>query len=236
MSSDGISHTSEVISVTELSRESLAVVLRAFLNGQIMAFDLDDQLDVFRGSDDPVIQYVISAVWFHYDDCADHLQCLDREEWNFFQRLLLLLASDWTLETKSSRIFSFQQVVAAASLALFVFFAVQLGWGSQLLVLAVPFGAVSMLLWRTRSLLSTDSYQVASEPFAGRCDIRQAYLSTGFRKMRYPGLVADRQIRSPFMDRFYHLYWHVVWLLLSPVVLFVQAFPRTHSLVRARPL
>jgi len=217
-------------------RESLAATIRAFLDSEITAFEFDERLEDFRDSEDPVLQYVAVAVWHYYDDCDDHLVCMNREEWNFLQRLLLMLSSDCTLEIQSQRIWSFRQLIAAACLIVFIVFAVQAGWGHHLLVLAVPFGAISMLLsWLRRSAPApTDPYQSAIDPFASLSDLRHAYRSTAFRKIRYPASVAGRRIRSPFMDRFNWFYVHVVWLLLSPVALFMQSLPRTETQVRVK--
>jgi len=214
-------------------RELLATVIRGFLDNQITAFEFDDRLESFRGSQDPVIQYVSAAVWHYYDDCRDHLVCLNREEWNFLQRLLLLLSSDCVLAVQSQRLWSVRQLIAAACLAVFVYSAAQVGWGSHLLLLAGPFGVISMLLSRERraASVSTELCQSAIHPFASLSDLRDVYRSTRFRKMRYPSSVSDCRIRSPLMDRFYQCYFRVVWLLLSPAALFMQTLPRTETRV-----
>lgn len=221
---------------SEPTRENLASVIRAFLGSEITAFEFDEQLDEFRDSHDPVVQYVTDAVWYHYDDCDDHLVCTSKPEWDFLQRLLLLLASDCTIERESRRIWSLRQVIAAISLAAFTYFAVRSGWGYHLLLLAVPFGVISMLLAYTRPSppVSSDPYRPIIFPFASFSDLERAYRSTVFRKTRYPKSLSDRQIRSPFMYTFHTLHSHVMWLLLAPFPLFVQCFPRIDTDVRAK--
>ena len=73
-------------------RESLSALIQAFLAGEITAFEFDERLDPYRDSNDPVIRHVVEAVWYHYDDCHDHLVCLSKSQWDYFQRLLLVLA------------------------------------------------------------------------------------------------------------------------------------------------
>ena len=62
------------------SRQELASTIQAFLASEITAFEFDDRLDAFRSSNDPVIQYAVEAVWHFYDDCDDHLVCLEKPE------------------------------------------------------------------------------------------------------------------------------------------------------------
>lgn len=110
------------------------------------AFEFDEQLDEFRNAGDPVIDYVVNSVWFHYDDCDDHLVCFNKQQWDFFQRLLLVLASDCQVESDVVAELFWRQPVAAAALLASAGFAWQLGWGYHLLILAVPFGLVSIAI------------------------------------------------------------------------------------------
>lgn len=221
---------------TEPTRQALASVIRAFLNSESMAFEFDEQLDAFCDSSDPVIEYVVDAVWYHYDDCDDHLVCLSKQQWDFFQRLLLLLASDCVVETESRRIWSLRQVIAATSLAVFTYFAVQAGWGYHLLLLAVPFGAISMLLSQTRPAppVESDPYLPIIFPFESLSDLARTYRSSLFRKTQYPKSLSNRQIRSPDRVAFEHFLSQVMWLLLSPFPLFAQCFPHFETDVRVK--
>ena len=134
------------------TRDALAKVIRAFLASEITAFQFDEQLDPFRDSNDCVIRHVVDAVWYHYDDCDDHLVCFSKQQWDYFQRLLLVLASDCRIEMESVRAWSLKQLIAAISLCLFLTFAHQSGRGYHLLILSIPFGVVSIALslWRPR--------------------------------------------------------------------------------------
>lgn len=218
------------------SRSNLAGTIESFLAGDLSAFEFDDRLDAFRESDDPVIQVVTTAVWYYYDDCDDHLVSLSKPEWDYFQRLLLLLASDCKVDTQTRRVWSLRQLVAAVSLILFIYFAAETGWGRHLLVLAIPFGVISMLLCYVdrEPRTQVDPYQPIICPFATLSDLEVAYRSSQFRKTRYPKEIAGRSIRSPFMDGFHQLYAHIVWLLLSPIPLLLQSFPETETQSLAR--
>lgn len=211
------------------TREDLADLMRRFLADEITAFQFDEQLDVFHDADDEVIRYVAEAVWYHYDDCDDHHVCLSKEEWNYFQRLLLLLSSDCRIDTQRHRHWTWRQPVAAVSLAMFVCCALSLGWGYHLFAVAIPFGGVSMLLsgFRHHPRLSDDPLEPILFPFASMSDLETAYRSSTFRKARYPVTMAGRRIRSELMEFLYLVQFRLTWLILSPVALAFQMWPET---------
>jgi hypothetical protein len=211
-------------------------LIQAFLSSEITAFQLDRGLDDFRCSDDPVIRHVVHAIWFRYDDCDDHVVCLSKDQWDYIQRLLLILASDCRVETQTERRWTVKQLIAAVSLCVFAGFALKLGWGHHLLIVAMPFGFVSMALsrWHRRSESSDDPYESIIYPFATFSDLATAYYSSTFRKTQYPRHLEDRSIRSPFMSAFWQLYFYTTWLLFSPVPLLFQSLPERQSRTRFR--
>ena len=218
------------------SRASLAALLQSFLASEITSFQFDDQLDAFRDSDDPVIRHVVDAVWYHYDDCDDHLVCFSKQQWDYFQRLLLVLASNCRIETESKRQWSLKQLIAAMSLCMFGFLALQLGWGYQLLILSVPFGFISIALsfWQPKVKPNPDPFAAAISPFATFVDLATAYQSSSFRKTRYPKHISKRTIRSPFMEAFWRLHSYTMWLLLSPFPLLSQSIPAMQTETRIK--
>ncbi len=218
------------------TRAGLAALIRSFLDGEIKAFDFDERLDAFRSTSDPVMEHVAYAAWFHYDDCVDHYACLSKEEWDYFQRLLLLLESDCAIETTRRRIWSVRQLLAAVALCVFVYFAVHAGWGQHLLILAMPFGVISILLADAprQTQVPDDPYEPIIHPFASLSDLEAAYHSVAFRKTQYPKHLRANIIRSPSMDRIHMLYSHVIWLMFSPIVLLFQTFPQNGSRTTAR--
>ena len=220
--------------VKEPSRESLSRLIQAFLGSEITAFEFDERLDHFRDSSDPVIRHVVDAIWFHYDDCKDHVVCLSKQQWDYFQRLLLVLASDCRIDTQTNRSWSIKQLIALLSLGSFVYFALRLGWGNHLFLLNIPFGFVSVALsyWRRPTEQKHDPYQSIIFPFATFRDLETAYRSSTFRKTQYPKHLEARSIRSPFMAAFLQLQTYAMWLMLSPFPLLFQALPEIHSQCR----
>ena len=217
-------------------RAGVATLIRQFVNEQLTAFEFDDALEPFRDSSDPIVLFATEAVWHFYDDCDDHLVALEKPDWDYLQRLLLLLESDCRLERKQSRLWSWSQFVAAAALIGFIWAALHLGWGRHLLIVSIPFGIVSIAISFLRPAPAQLDYPLASMicPFATLGDLRSAYESVAFTKQRYPKQLSNRRIRSQFMETFLWIHMCVVWLILSPFPLAAQTFPRTITDTRAR--
>ena len=218
------------------ARNSLAELIRRYLDEEIKAFDFDDALDDFRGSGDDAVRFVSDALWYHYDDCDDHLVVLSKPEWNYFQRLLLLLESDSSVRFTHSRHWTYLQLLAAALLLLCVGIVAKTGLGYHLLVFFIPFGIGSIAISHVRRPPEDfGPYDAIITPFESLCDLRTVYENTCFRKVRYPSELAKRAIRSPFMNWFFVAYYYICWCLLAPVPLLFQCLPTATSSVKISP-
>jgi len=216
-------------------RARLSGLIQRFLNGDITAFQFDEALDEFRGSNDSVIAFTVDALWYFYDDCDDHHVALPKWQWDYIQRLLLLLASNCTVHTQSKWCWSWTQLAAAVCLALFVVLAIQVGWGAHLLIASIPFGMASIALSKVprATPFSADPLTHIIHPFATFADLRTAYEAVQFQKARYPRDIGDRRIRSEFSDRLNSVELHAGWLVLAPLPLLFQMFPHKATLTVA---
>lgn len=218
-----------MMTVDRDSRNKLTGIIQAFLAGDLGAFEFDEALFAdFDKGDDPTIEFIVSALWFHYDDCVDHDVALSRQEWDYFHRLLLVLASDAHIEVASQRIWCPPQLAAAIGLIGFVYCTFWLSFGSHLLVVAIPFGLLSILLsfWREHYTPAQSTQEANLFPFSSMSELLALRRSISrFVKQRYPAELGDKQIRTETMERILWFQWHVVWLLLSPIALFFQTLP-----------
>jgi len=214
-----------------VQRDGLAGLIRQFLSEQSTAFEFDEALDDYRQSADPTVRFVTDAVWYHYDDCDDHMVVLSKPEWDFFQRLLLLLESDQQIVTTSTRRWSWTQLVACTSLLAFGWCIWHFGCGQHLLVFSIPFGIVSIFVSFVRNRTrSTGPYDYILVPFRTFSDLSAAHKSAAaFTKERYPRHLANRKIRSRVAEFGMRLQLYAAWLLLAPIPLFVQTFPMTET-------
>lgn len=85
-------------------RDELIAILNRYLDEEISAFEFDEQLaDLDERTEDETVCSAITSLCFFYDDITDHKVVAGKEAWDFFQRLLLLLKSDFVLEEQSRR-------------------------------------------------------------------------------------------------------------------------------------
>jgi hypothetical protein len=165
-------------------------------------------------------------LWYHYDDCQDHKVVASKEEWDYFQRLLLILKSDAELQHHSRRVWSSSQVGAGLALAGFVWCATSWGWGENLLILAIPFGAFSILISQTRRRLHRDDHH-SHYPFEsiGQLAAVRRQVGAAFSKRRWPTHLESRAIRSRTSAFGVALQFYSAWLVLGPLALLWQLLP-----------
>lgn len=223
--------------IDRIARDELIDLINSYLSEQITAFSLDERLEPFRDSEDSAVRFVSRAMWYHYDDCDDHLVVVSKPEWNFLQRLLLLLASNSTVIEQRHRQWSWTQPIAAILLfgCLYVTYLAGLGW--HLLVFFVPFGLASIVLSRFRfPRIERHPYDMIVSPFATVQDLHIAYNGAiGFSKRQCPEQIASRLIRSPSVSRFYFVQSLVIWAIYAPLPLLVQCFPIRHDSTQVCP-
>lgn len=218
------------------SRNHLARLIRRYLDEEIKAFDFDEALDEFRESNDDAVRFVADALWYHYDDCDDHLVVLTKPEWNYFQRLLLLLESNSTVRFTHSWNWSYLQLPAAALLLVCLGIIIRTGFGGHLLIFFIPFCICSIVIsYLRRPNEELSPYDAIIMPFESLGDLRIAYENTPFRKVRYPRELAKRMIRSPFMNWFWMIHSYICWAMLAPIPLLFQCFPSKSSSVKISP-
>ena len=222
----------------QASAERLEVAqrIRRFLAGELTAFEFDEALDQYRDSVDPVVRYVVWEVWFYYDDIDDHMVRLDKPQWDYIQRLLLLLSADCRLESQMVRTWSRTQFVAAACLVLLVFAMLKLGWGLHLLAITFPLGVVSILLSRCSRPhpIERDPFGPIIAPFATLSDLHRACIAVGFQKNRFPRELYGTTWSTRVGHKVRLSLSYLAWLLYSPFVLLFQCLPRTHVTTVAR--
>lgn len=226
------------MAVNREHREQLVHVIDQYLHEELTAFEFDDKIFELRyQTTDETIQHVVDFLWQFYDDCEDHKVVLDRVGWNCWQRLRLLLKSEASLNCTTKRIWSTAQIVAAVALAAFFWLASYAGFGEQLMIVAIPFGIVSIILskWRSRLYRPYDG-DVTLYPFSSVGQLLWVGHSVReFRKEQYPLHVASRRIRSRLGNFGLWLNTYSSWLLYSPIALCAQLLPVSVTVRRVIP-
>ena len=211
-------------------RDRLVEVINRYLNEELTAFKLDEALsEIGTKTKDKTVEQVVQLLWCHYDDVEDHKVVATKEEWDYFQRLLLILKSDAEIvQETGERKWTARQAVAAVCLVLFGLAVAKTGFGYHLLVVTMPLGLVSMLLshWRSRDEARRLHDQTALMPFGSVSELLSLRRKVrNFVKARYPARLGSRQIRGPVSAAAMWLHFGAVWLIFSPVALAFQMLP-----------
>jgi len=215
--------------IDRVAREKVTAAFEDFLDDKIMAFEFDERLQEIDSADQTVNE-VVRAAWFHYDDCTDHKVRWSKEEWDYFQRLLLILRSDAELSPSHSRAkhWSWDHAVAWLACAAFAGTVLITGWSWQLFPLVALFGILSISIdaYRQRQVRKPTPDEIACFPFESISQIRWLLRQTpGFQKRKCRPELAGRAIRSEAAEGFNWTLSYCSWMLLSPVALLIQGFP-----------
>ena len=230
--------------VDRTARDAMADEIERYLNEEIAQQELDRSLrGIVAVSSDETLKVVQDHIWQYDSDNGEHLVA-GKDEWDFFQRLLLVLRSEGRIEVTNHRpCQTARQSVALCSLG--VYFCVLLGgdlWESWHLV-AIPFGGVSVFLfiWGLRDAEPHDSNTLGPLwPFASLTEIlavRRAvpsFVKRRFKEVPYTTSIGEI-LATPLVCLYGALLLvlaAVAWLMLSPVVLLCQALPKDWSTSR----
>lgn len=220
------------------SRDRLVNAINRFIDGAMTAFALDDEIfGILHASKDATVEHVVRSLWLHYDDCKDHLAGLSKEEWDYFQRLILLLESDAEIERVSQRKWSIRQLVAGLGLIGFGLCILQFGIGWHLFGFALAFGPISIALsyWRNRSEMPHAQKRFGLTPFSSLSELRAIRKAVaGFSKRKYPAGSKTRNVHSRLMTMVVWLQTCVLWSFISPLILLFQTLPEKEMQTRIR--
>ena len=220
------------------NRSRLVAVITRYMNEEVMAFAFDNEIfQICNASDDATVRFVVTSLWFHYDDCKDHLAGLSKEEWDYFQRLILLLESNSEIERVVRRRWSLRQIIAVVALLGFGLCVVWLGFGWHLFGVALAFGPVSILLarWRSYSDMKQTKEQLGLLPFSSFAELRATRKTTvGFSKRKYPSHVETRKVHGRLMVAAAWMNGMVLWSFVSPLILLFQTLPEKETTTRIR--
>jgi len=212
------------------ARNKMASALRSYMDEEITAFQLDEVLNrISEATKDETVKDISFILYFYYDDIENHKIVASKEEWNYFNRLLLLLESDGEYECINHRtLWHPRQAVAAVCLGIFCGLAVYTGFGAHLLIYAIPFGFVSMAIswWGDHVNRRRYTADRVITPFPSVNSIIAVRRRVpGFRKRQYPKKLARRQIRGWLSAATLRLNGDVIWLILAPLILLFQMLP-----------
>jgi len=215
--------------VDRVARDRMVAAIQNFLEEKITAFQFDEALDKANEvTKDKTVHELRFALWFFYDDITDHLIRGNKTAWDALCRIQLLLKSDSEI-TYGRRVcrWRLRHAIAAILFALFLVLAWKVGWGTQLFLLAIPFGFASILLakWRRATEPPPVPAEIRLAPFPTMASLWEVRRRTTFSKKPYPAALQGRTIRTPLSNRLAQTRTNFGWLLFGPLILLFQMLP-----------
>jgi len=202
------------------ARKKLVAALDAYMNEQTSSGQLQDILDGIT-TEDPTVQGVAEQLGFHVDYFREHKIVASKEEWDYFNRLRLLLQSDGEMKTRFR--WHWRQGAAFLALTAFIGYIIVTGWGRHLLFAMIPLGLVSLLLTWLRFPVHVDK---SLYPFPSiACLLKLRRRVKDFARRRYPAELAQRRIRPRREEIVTAIPYILLCLLLSPLVLAIHMLP-----------
>jgi hypothetical protein len=210
------------------ARDKVAGALRAYMAEEIGASEFDDRISEVHDSKtgDRTAVSVVVELWGYYDDLKDHKIVADKQDWDCFNRLLLVLESDAEFEeTRGSLRWGPVQAVAAVSLAVFAFTLARIGFRHELYWWTGALGLLWLLLQKVEGS-GLSRQEETTFPFESVQILMRVRRSVpAFERRRYPGHLRRRSIRGPIASAAMWIPWVAALPWLSPLLLLAEAWP-----------
>jgi len=215
--------------INRTDRDSLINYINQYISEEISAFDLDDSLmEIADKTDDETVKIVSEYMWYFYDDLKDHNIVATKEEWDLFQRFILLLKSDEKLIEIESKKYTVRQIFSLILLCIFFFAWWKFGWNVQLLMTSMVLGVFSIIISFWKRVEEQKNSELIPEifPFENFSHLMKIRKNNSrFKKKKYNRKLESQRVRSPIVDILKHLRYRISWLIYSPIVLLFQSLP-----------
>lgn len=222
--------------ITRSDRDSLISLIKKYTSEKIGAFDLDESLaELADKTKDETVSIVSNYLWYFYDDFEDHSIVASKEDWDLFQRFILLLKSDEELRLIEQKKYTIRQVLSAILLCIFCIAWWQFGWEFELLITSAFLGVFSIFIsfWKQKEEQNNTDDISELFPFNSFQQLMRIRKKQElFQKVKYNYKLEKKRIRSPEDDALMHLRSRLLWLIYSPVVLLFQSFPEEKTQIK----
>lgn len=214
------------------ARDAMLEAIRSYMDQKIASFKFDKLLSqIASTTEDESVQMLPRAVWCLYSDIEDHRITVSKSEWDYLNRLLLLLSSDIDFEvewTRAGRRWSPYKTLCALCLAGFGLVGLWAGVGKLLFVYWIGSGLLVLGLFRI--LLHNDERVFAPKrpifPFPSvkaLFSVRRQVPE--FAKERYPPSLSRKAAKHAFLNKIMWILWSPVWVAMAPLGLLLLALP-----------
>lgn len=183
------------------ARDAMIEVIQSYLDDEITASELDDALCEISGATrDRTVSYVCECFWHQYDDCEDHLVVATKAQWDYIQRLLLLLESEAEVKVGRRYGYSSSGLAALISLVILAVFGFLDGFGVRTLVATAISAWAIGAMGRAENWLSEGSKEEPDPtltPYSSVAELLKVRRAVPqFSKARYREELRRRKVRS----------------------------------------
>lgn len=217
-------------------RIGLIQCINEYLDEKIKAFEFDDKLVDFIHSKDSTISCIASNMWYYYDDLEDHFICADKDTWDYFQRLILILSSGMEIEAKTKieyrELYRPTNILATLSLAVHGYLFFTRNEFKFLWHIIMWFISHFILLEQSSDSGTGEISQQRPDcyPFGNIAQIRKAVRQAGdFKKKLYPRKIEGRRIRDKNSESLMQSTSSLGLIFISPLYLLLTVFSRLRS-------
>lgn len=216
--------------IDRTARDRMAAAIESYMSEDMTSFQFDDALSKITDlTEDKTVVRIGTYLWLHYDDCIDHKIVASKQEWDYFNRLLLILKSETDLDSfpcRMKRRWTNRNKIAAFSVVAFV--VGTLITGGFLIVLWPLLAILSMLLsyWKDRQRAPISANEIALMPFPSIASLLRIRRSVPeFVKKRFPPTIQKRRIRGPIENKIMSIPTYIIWFMAAPIILLIQSIP-----------
>jgi hypothetical protein len=206
------------------ARELVVVAIDSFLNEEIDSSQFDDVIfDISAASRDETIQHVAAKLWCCYDELRPHKVRLERQGWNYVQRLRLLLQSDCEIVFERRWALGYQAVAVACLSAI-----VATAWvtGNSMALHVVCFAAGIVMWVLAPREPHPNPYHKIVCPFRSVKQLASVYRQTlEFQKARYPKRAGEQRGDASVEGVLAWLLAPVVHAFFAPLIVLAECFP-----------
>jgi len=208
-------------------RKELAELFARYLTGTLCDDDTTETWERLSKSTDPTVVNGCQILADQVEDTSFNVEILEKAEWDYVERVRLAILGDAYIVKRSTFHYGWRHLLASFGFIAFLIPAVRFGVGYHLLPLTAILGflmfAFSQLLPRNPT---ATPYQSILLPFTSFSGLQRAHKNAeGFKKIRY---LKASDNHCSIVDK---VFWAFVaccfMAILSPVLLFVLAFPDT---------
>ena len=176
------------------AREYLLGVVDGYLSGALGSVGYLERIEALPRTRDHTAKMMVEELSLFAGDVTTYFRKLSKAEWDYLQRLCLVLRSDVEFAKRARRpVWNKIRVLAVAQIMVLAFAAYQFGVYGALLVSALISSCDVLLLHRLRPKSPGKLNITQRSPFTSFAQLRACRMSTHeFRKVPYPAAAIAR--------------------------------------------